>query len=275
MPDFLDVSQHGESGVLATLVEPSWPRYLVDVGAYDGRSLSNSLPFLELGWSGVLVEPLPQAFEQLAARYADRPDVRCVQAACGARPGRLPLAVGDDAPVPMTSSLRRGGGPSIEVEVETLARLLEREWAPADFSLLLLDTEGMDGDVLEGLDFGSHRPRVVVTENDASDRAAHDAEERLLIDRGYVLYTVVAATNSIWVSADHAPRAAELPLSSDDALARVDSRTLARRCAELERSRDDIWRELSVLQSSRSWRLTKPLRAAGERARALRRGPGR
>src|SRR3954451_1865256 len=78
----VDVSQHGEASVLAALVEDDWPRYLVDVGAHDGRSLSNSLPFVELGWSGVLVEPLPQAFSLLADRYASRADVRCVQAAC-------------------------------------------------------------------------------------------------------------------------------------------------------------------------------------------------
>src|SRR3954466_4577937 len=64
----VDVSQHGEASVLATMVDDDWPRYLVDVGAHDGRSLSNSFPFLELGWSGVLVGPLPPGFSPLSTR---------------------------------------------------------------------------------------------------------------------------------------------------------------------------------------------------------------
>src|SRR4051794_6308405 len=107
--DFLDVSQHGEAGILAALTEADWPRYLVDVGAHDGRSLSNSYPFLQQGWAGMLVEPLPAAFDRLASLYSDRPDVRCVRAACAEWEGEMPLAVGDDAPLAMTSTLRGGG----------------------------------------------------------------------------------------------------------------------------------------------------------------------
>src|SRR3954468_76817 len=107
--EFVDVSQHGEAGMLAALVEPDWPRYLVDVGAHDGRSLSNSYPFLQQGWAGLLVEPLPAAFERLESLYRERSDVRCVQAACASGEGEMPLAIGDDAALPMTSTLRPGG----------------------------------------------------------------------------------------------------------------------------------------------------------------------
>ncbi len=37
----------------------------VDIGAHDGVTLSNSLLFEELGWSGICIEPLPKIFEQL------------------------------------------------------------------------------------------------------------------------------------------------------------------------------------------------------------------
>ena len=70
--DFVDVSQHGEAGNLDALVQADWPRYLVDVGAHDGRSLSNSFPFLQIGWAGTLVEPLPSAFERLDAKTLGR-----------------------------------------------------------------------------------------------------------------------------------------------------------------------------------------------------------
>src|SRR3954465_2889471 len=175
--EFVDVSQHGEAGMLAALVGDGWPRYLVDVGAHDGRSLSNSFPFLQLGWSGVVVEPLPQAFSQLSALSRDRPDVHCVQAACAAEEGEMALAVGHDAPVAMTSALRPGG--ELTVTVRTLTSLLDEYAAPSDFSLLLVDAEGMDGEVLGGLDSERWRPRVVVVEGNVDLR-----------ERGYRLYTV-------------------------------------------------------------------------------------
>jgi FkbM family methyltransferase len=256
---FVDVSQHGEAGILAGLVGHEWPRYLVDVGAHDGRSLSNSFPFLQLGWSGVLVEPLPEAFSQLSDLYRARADVRCVQAACSDVEGEMPLAVGDDAPVAMTSTLRPGGGGrAVTVQVRTLSGLLEQCDAPADFSLLLVDAEGMDEKVLAGLDFERWRPRVVVVEG--------DVDLRLL---GYRLYTVVAETNSIWLREDLASGDGEPLLTPAEAIRSIPREILERRCAELERSREEIWRRLMVVESSRSWALTRPLR---ELARRLRRG---
>jgi FkbM family methyltransferase len=250
----VDVSQHGEASILAALVEDDWPRYLVDVGAHDGRSLSNSFPFIELGWPGVLVEPLPPAFALLADRYASRADVRCVQVACAERDGRMPLSVGTDGPLPMTSRL--GGDSTVEVEVRTLTRVLDEAAAPADFSFLLVDAEGTDSAVLKGLDFERYRPRVIVTE---------DAAQDLLDERGYLLYTVVGGVNSIWIARELAAALGELPLSTEAVVERVGAAAWARRCTELERSRDEIWQRLVTLESSRSWRLTRPLRRLAER----------
>jgi FkbM family methyltransferase len=267
----VDVSQNGEASVVAALVGPGWPRYLVDVGAHDGHSLSNSFAFLQLGWAGVLVEPLPEAFARLADRYAERPDVRCVQAACANAEGEMQLVVGDDGPWPMTSTLRAGahGKTSVSVRVRTLTNLLDECEAPLDFSLLLVDAEGVDHEVLQGLDFDRYRPRVVVTEDDPGDPEQHDAKYALLEERGYVLYTVIAATNSVWVRPERLPRPLLRP---EEAAGTVDRETLERRCAELARSRDEIWSRLVVIETSRSWTWTKPLRALGRKLRALARG---
>lgn len=264
------MSQNGEAGVVAALVEPGWPQYLVDVGAHDGHSLSNSFGFLQIGWAGVLVEPLPQAYGRLAELYADRPDVRCVQAACAGSEGEMPLVVGDDGPSPMTSTLRAGAGArgqtTVSVKVRTLTSLLDESGAPEDFSVLLVDAEGVDYEVLEGLEFSRYRPRVIVTEEDPVDTEQHDAKYRLLKERGYVLYTVVAAVNSIWVRTEFLP--APL-LNPEAAIAGIDNDVLARRCDELQRSRDEIWARLMVIENSRSWRMTRPLREVGRRLRAL------
>ena len=269
LDNLVDVSQHGEAGIAAALVEPDWPRYLVDVGAHDGRSLSNSFPFLALGWAGTLVEPLPAAFEQLAGLYRDRPDVHCVAAACSDWDGEGRLAIGEDGPSTMTSTLSPDG---IPIKVRTLTSVLGETGAPADFSLLLVDAEQKDLEVLAGLDFSRHRPRVVVTEDDVAKPERHAAKYALLHERGYVLHTVVGATNSIWVDASlvtSAPPAGAPLLTPDEALSTISRTALERRCLELERSRDEIWQRLMVVESSRSWQLTRPLRRLGRALRSL------
>jgi FkbM family methyltransferase len=42
---------------------------LLDVGAFDGCRSSNTLSLLQLGWSGVLVEPSPVTFTKLEENY--------------------------------------------------------------------------------------------------------------------------------------------------------------------------------------------------------------
>jgi hypothetical protein len=126
-----------------------------------------------------------------------------------------------------------------------------------------VDAEGIDHEVLAGLDFERWRPRIVVTE---------DRDPELLSARGYVLYTVVRATNAIWLRADLVPgdppaRSGEPLLSPAEALRTVPREILERRCLELERSRDEIWQRLMVLETSRSWALTRPLRALARRIR--------
>ena len=39
--------------------------FYIDIGANDGKTLSNTLIFENLGWQGICVEPLPDVFEQL------------------------------------------------------------------------------------------------------------------------------------------------------------------------------------------------------------------
>jgi FkbM family methyltransferase len=272
----VDTSEHGEASVITPLIGDGWTPFVVDVGASDGRTLSNSFPFLALGWSGVLVEPLPAAFETLAARYADRSDVVCVQAACGAADGSGVLHVGAD-PLGMGSTLMptRAPGPTVSVPVRSLTSVLASSAAPPEPAALFVDAEGMDYEVLTGLDFDRFRPRVIVTEDDIQQREKHAAKVRLLEEQGYVLYAPVG--NSIWVVEDVLGEALGVreitrgPVTDrEGALGRVAGEILVRRCFELEHRRDEIWRELTVLRESRSWRMTRPLRELVERLRRAR-----
>jgi hypothetical protein len=57
-----DQSQFGEITVARRLLRPGWPKYVVEVGAFDAKKFSNSYGFICEGWQAVLVEPPPANF---------------------------------------------------------------------------------------------------------------------------------------------------------------------------------------------------------------------
>ena len=212
----VDCSQSGESGYLAELLGPDAPSYIVDVGAHDGISWSNSAYFIAAGWTALMLEPMPKAFAELAARYADNPRVICRQVACADRSGTMDFVLGGDH-LAMLSALvpepggamapQEGGGEAksgteaskesgaaIRVRVETLTRVLAAVGWPRDFAILSVDAETMDYEVLLGLDFPRYRPRFIVVEDYAPKRAYVD---HLLASEGYRRLTQLGA-NHIW-----------------------------------------------------------------------------
>lgn len=54
---------------------------LLDIGANDGKTLSNSLALIEYGWSAVLIEPAPIPFDKLCALHEGNLDVHCLRLA--------------------------------------------------------------------------------------------------------------------------------------------------------------------------------------------------
>lgn len=76
-------SQNNEETVILSLLEKAGygqGRFL-DIGAYDGKTFSNTLKLAELGWSGVCVEPSPTAFTGLLRTHQTNPEIVLVQAA--------------------------------------------------------------------------------------------------------------------------------------------------------------------------------------------------
>lgn len=54
---------------------------LLDIGAYDGKTFSNTLRLFELGWSGVCIEPSPSVFLGCITLHANNPKVELINAA--------------------------------------------------------------------------------------------------------------------------------------------------------------------------------------------------
>ncbi len=208
--DHLYRSQFGEDRILWRVFGQRTNGYFIEVGAYDGVTLSNTYFLEQMGWCGLLIEPiLPLCQKATAAR----PRSRVVHAAVGSRDCRGTARFTITKNVPVLSFLHadqdhidrclREGAELIETEVPLLPlddiildarRACGGRHAPGPagspwvarqgwrIDLISIDVEGMELEVLDGLSLERFKPRILVLEN---DRAAGDAIEPYLRQRGY------------------------------------------------------------------------------------------
>jgi hypothetical protein len=196
-------AQFGEDRVLWQVFRGRSHGYFVEVGAFDGVSLSNTFFLEQMGWHGLLVEPILPLCEQAALH---RPRSRVVQAAVAGPDRRGTAKFTITKNVPVLSFLRtdqehmarclREGAEFVEVDVPVVTLddllLLERNQAGSNgpwtagvgwrIDLVSIDVEGGELDVLEGFRLERFKPRILVMEN---DRPSGAAIEPYLAARGY------------------------------------------------------------------------------------------
>lgn len=106
------------------------PRYCIDIGASDGRTMSNSLRLFREGFTGLAAEADPARFARLADEHAGRPSVE----------------------------LFRG-----VVTPAGAVGLLQAAGCPPDPAFLTIDIDGYDYFVLEAV-LSSYRPQLICAE---------------------------------------------------------------------------------------------------------------
>lgn len=168
--------------------------FFVEAGAHDGYTQSNTY-YLERfrGWSGLLVEAVPELWRQ--ARR-ERPASRVVNCALVGPDRAGEGVVMRFAGLESLVVGRRGDGetaeeylarrtalpfmpPRYDVEVpgRTLSDLLDEMRAP-DVDFVSLDLEGYEPEALAGLDLARHAPRLILVEVQNAERLAR-VRERL------------------------------------------------------------------------------------------------
>ncbi len=176
--------QHGEDCLLWSFFGQRSTGFYVDVGAFDGRYVSNTYAFEQQGWRGICIEPHPASFALLRQMRT----AVCINAACVASDEtasvtlyteKLGFLSGLDAD--RTEDVRRryqkrglvfDQFQAVEVPALTLNAALQTHLPPhTALDFISLDVEGTELEVLRGLDLHRYRPRVLVIEaNTAQDR---------------------------------------------------------------------------------------------------------
>lgn len=160
------ISPAKENELKSEFFEGQTSGFFIEVGAADPYSESQSLQFEEVGWKGVLIEPLPEfAIELRRERTAQVFNVACSSPSNAGKKMQLHAAG-------MLSSLDRSlmaPGAAVErivdVPVKTLDQILIEANARAPIDFMSVDVEGHEIEVLRGMDFARWQPRLVLVED--------------------------------------------------------------------------------------------------------------
>ncbi len=77
----MSYSQGGEEPAILDIFKDQDEGKFLDLGAYDGKTFSNTLALAERGWGGMCVDASPQAFVKLQETHRERTNIRLLCAA--------------------------------------------------------------------------------------------------------------------------------------------------------------------------------------------------
>ncbi|KQQ33668.1 methyltransferase FkbM [Duganella sp. Leaf126] len=287
----ISYAQNAEDVLLWRALRTVQDGFYIDVGANDPQHDSMTRLFYDAGWHGINIEPMP-SYRAILQRARPR-DIN-LALACGAADGRITLFDTPDvngwaSTDAATAQAHRAAGIAvveIEVPVRTLAGICA-EHAPATIHFLKIDVEGFEGEVLRGMDLRRWRPWILVIEATVpNSTVASHADWEPLVLAGDYRFAYFDGLNRYYVAAEQAQL---LPLLAvppnvfdgyisyhlDHAWRTIDD--LTGRLAQLQKLQQaalqqqaeaaaqaaQLQAHLDAIHASTSWRVTRPLRAAG------------
>ena len=159
---------------------------MIEIGANDGQTLSQSLHFITSGWKACLVEPSPKDFEQLKWRHQHNSNVKCYQVAIGNRNGKATLhdsgellGRGDKALVSTVNKEETNrwapiNMPFEEVEVDMLKWDSFMEMSGGgQYDYISIDAEGNDLLILKQMDLDKLGCKVLCIEHNGLPNLLH------------------------------------------------------------------------------------------------------
>jgi len=196
-------SFHGEyyeDYVLSSVLDGVASGTYIDVGANHPIEDNVTALFYERGWHGITIEPNPY-YVPLYAKLRPR-DVH-LNLGIASAPGTLTFyrvtdpaggdgtyaAAGMSTFDPAVAQQRRREGLTVSelmVPVTTLNKVLEQRPLP-EITILSVDVEGFEKQVLESIDLHKHRPLVIVVEAcvPGTEVPSYEPWEGLLLQAGY------------------------------------------------------------------------------------------
>jgi FkbM family methyltransferase len=192
-------SQFGDDYLVWKFFNEKTDGFFIEVGAFDGKHLSNTYFLEQQGWDGICIEPFPKYFDLCKKKR----NSHCINAACTNKPatsvkfwteedGLFSRMGGNKPPIVKHKQLT-----PIEVPGITLNQAIEQY--PTDIiDFLSVDVEGLEVNVLKGLNFKRHQPRLIIAESN-SYAATQQLDNFLISQKGYTYAGKLGRINRYYV----------------------------------------------------------------------------
>lgn len=143
--------------------------HFLEIGAYDGKTFSNTLALVERGWSGVCVEPSPTPFTKLQELHRNNDKITLVNSLIGFNWGMRKFYDSPDAVATTEQNHYEKWKDyakfrTIYVAEVPLDVLLREHPGPYDF--ISIDTESTSFELLIRLQLNILRPTLICVEYD-------------------------------------------------------------------------------------------------------------
>ena len=178
-------AQWGDDVLVWEYFEKKTDGVFLEAGANSPKILSQTYLLEKRGWSGVLVEPVPECCENLRA---ERSGSQIFQNALGSPDQRGVLRLSIPSGLSELASALKDGeevgadDKVFEAELMTLTEVLDAAGV-SHLDYLSLDLEGMELEAMQGLDFKRFKPALVIVE----DRLDNLSRHHYLKGNGYKL----------------------------------------------------------------------------------------
>jgi len=156
----------------------SYKGRLLDIGANDGITFSNSYDLIQIGWKGVLVEPSPKAWYRLSKLYSGVSGVEIVNCAITNNTGTGILfdsgphiKKGHDIGIVSTMNIdeTERWKETVSFTEETIRTTTYKDSGITGlFDFISIDCEGSDVDVLKQLDIRQLGCRCICVEHNSN-----------------------------------------------------------------------------------------------------------
>ena len=272
--------------------------FYIDVGAWSPDVDSVTRAFYERGWRGINVEPNPEFHDQLTEHRTRDINLRV---AVSDKTDALVINIFSDTglstfdeTIAHNHALAGWTADKQMVEVTTLADLwMQHVPEGQEVHFLKVDVEGFEGAVLRGNDWSKNRPWIVVVEATLpmSQQESHGEWEPTLLNANYH-FIYADGLNRFYVADEHVElrsffkhppnvfddfklgtqhQAEARAMVAEARTMEAEARTMEAEAKtkeaetnvhQLQDMVNGLNRELQVVYASRSWRITRPLRAA-------------
>lgn len=143
------------------IFDPNYKGRFVEVGAFDGPTYSNVWQFVKAGWTGIMIEPMPDNLTKLRDNLSSVPNhnVTVVPMAASDNPGLIPMFFEREG-----SREAKPGELTHQIQAMRLDDILEWLKVEPNFDILVIDVETHEQPVLRGFDLAKWGPKVAIVE---------------------------------------------------------------------------------------------------------------